>query len=95
LSSKREAHYSSGLMAGVPVIAGTRVPLWTLIEYLEDGRGLSEFLADHAQVTAAQAHRAIVMGLKAVIERRESLLDLPSGDQDATPPVASPAPPEK
>jgi uncharacterized protein (DUF433 family) len=61
------------MVVGVPVITGTRVPLWNLIEYLEDGRGLEVFLADHPQVTPAQAYRAIVLGLHALIERREEL----------------------
>ena len=84
-------HYSSGMMAGVPVIAGTRVPLWTLIEYLEDGRGLDTFLADHPQVTPAQATRAIVIGLQALIERREEVLDLGRGKVggEASPPPQS------
>jgi uncharacterized protein (DUF433 family) len=80
------------MMAGVPVIVGTRVPLWTLVEYLDDGRGLAAFLADHPQVTAAQADRAIVMGLKALIERREAVLKLPrvkTGGEQPLPPKDS------
>lgn len=75
-------------MAGVPVIAGTRVPLLTLVEYLEDGRGLPGFLADHPQVTPAQADRAIVLALKSLIERREAVAQLPARpprDGDAKP----------
>ncbi len=64
-------HYSSGVMASVPVIRGTRVPLWTLIEYLETGRGLGAFLKDHPQVTPAQTSRALVLGLRALAEGRE------------------------
>ena len=84
-------HYTSGMMAGVPVIAGTRVPLWTLVEYLEDGRGLDAFLADHPQVTPAQANRALVIGLQALIERREEVLDLGHGKTGGeTPPPSRP-----
>ncbi len=78
-TDKEGQHYTSGMMAGVPVIAGTRVPLSTLIEYIEDGRGLEPFLADHPQVTPAQANRAIVVGLRALVERREEVLDLDGG----------------
>lgn len=65
--------YSSGMMASVPVIRGTRVSLWTLMEYLKDGRGLDTFLADHPQVTPAQANRAILAGLEALVDRRQEV----------------------
>jgi uncharacterized protein (DUF433 family) len=68
-SEKDARQYSSGFMAGVPVITGTRVPLLTMIEYLEDGRGLEAFLRDYPQVTPAHAKRTIVNGLKALIEK--------------------------
>ncbi len=67
--------YSSGMMASVPVIRGTRVSLWTLIEYLKDGRGLDRFLADHPQVTPAQANWAVLSGLEALASRRKEVLD--------------------
>jgi uncharacterized protein (DUF433 family) len=78
-SEKDPRHYSSGMMASVPVIRGTRVPLWDLIGYLQDGRGLEAFLADHPQVTAAQATRTIVDGLQALAERREKVPELGRG----------------
>ncbi len=65
--------YSSGMMASVPVIRGTRVSLQSLIEYLRDGRGLDAFLADHPQVTPAQANWAILAGLEALVDRREAV----------------------
>ena len=77
---KGPKNYSSGMMAAVPVIRGTRVSLWTLIEYLKDGRGLETFLADHPQVTPAQANQAIVLGLQALVERREDAVQLGRGE---------------
>jgi uncharacterized protein (DUF433 family) len=91
-SEPRPKHYTSGMMAGVPVITGTRVPLWTLIEYLKDGRGLKAFLADHPQVTPAQANRAIVAGLQALVERREEVLELDRGQPGG--PASPPSPQE-
>ncbi len=77
----REKLYTSGVMATVPVIRGTRVSLVTLIEYLEDDdRGLQAFLADHPQVSPAQANRTLVVGLQTLIERREGVIDLGGGD---------------
>jgi len=34
------------VLGGAPVFAGTRVPVQTLIDYLEAGQSLTEFLAD-------------------------------------------------
>lgn len=82
--------YSSGMMASVPVIRGTRVSLWTLIEYLKDGRGLDGFLADHPQVTPAQANRAILSGLEALVDRRHEVLDPGTGPAGERAPPASP-----
>jgi uncharacterized protein (DUF433 family) len=41
-------------MSGTPVFAGTRVPVQTLIEYLEAGQSIDEFLAGFPSVTRAQ-----------------------------------------
>jgi uncharacterized protein (DUF433 family) len=65
--------YSSGMMASVPVIRGTWVSLPSVIEYLREGRGLDAFLADHPQVTPAQATWAILAGLEALVDRREAV----------------------
>jgi len=93
-SEKDPRHYTSGMMAGVPVIRGTRVPLWTLIEYLEDGRGLERFLTDHPQVTQAQANLSLVLGLQALMERRTEVGQLgqapPAGASKTTPPKGGP-----
>jgi uncharacterized protein (DUF433 family) len=40
---------------GTPVFAGTRVPVRTLIDYLEGGDSLDAFLADFPTVTREQA----------------------------------------
>jgi uncharacterized protein (DUF433 family) len=41
-------------MSGTPVFAGTRVPVQTLIEYLEAGQSIDEFLAGFPSVTRTQ-----------------------------------------
>lgn len=46
-------------MSGTPVFAGTRVPFQTLIDYLEGGQPLSEFLADFPTVSEEQAVAAL------------------------------------
>jgi uncharacterized protein (DUF433 family) len=43
------------VMGGTPVFAGTRVPVQTLLDYLEAGDSIDEFLAGFPSVTRAQA----------------------------------------
>jgi uncharacterized protein (DUF433 family) len=44
----------SDIMGGTPVFAGTRVPVQTLLDYLEAGDSIDEFLAGFPSVTRAQ-----------------------------------------
>jgi uncharacterized protein (DUF433 family) len=43
------------IMSGTPCFAGTRVPARTLIDYLEGGDCLDDFLEDFPTVTREQA----------------------------------------
>ena len=43
------------IMGGTPVFAGTRVPAKALIDYLEGGHSLAEFLDDFPTVKREQA----------------------------------------
>ena len=45
---------SRDIMGGTPVFAGTRVPVQTLLDYLEAGDGIDEFLAGFPSVSRAQ-----------------------------------------
>jgi uncharacterized protein (DUF433 family) len=42
------------VMGGAPVFCGTRVPVQTLLDYLEAGDSVSEFLAGYPSVTREQ-----------------------------------------
>jgi uncharacterized protein (DUF433 family) len=42
------------VMGGVPVFCGTRVPLQTLLDYLEAGESIDDFLAGFPSVTRQQ-----------------------------------------
>jgi uncharacterized protein (DUF433 family) len=42
------------VMGGTPVFTGTRVPVQTLLDYLEGGETIDEFLAGFPTVTRAQ-----------------------------------------
>ncbi len=46
---------SEDILGGAPVFAGTRVPVQTLIDYLQAGERLDDFLADFPTVTREQA----------------------------------------
>ncbi len=46
---------SKDILGGTPVFVGTRVPIQTLIDYLEGGDRLDEFLEDFPTVTRKQA----------------------------------------
>lgn len=45
---------SSNILSNTPVFVGTRVPVQTLIEYLEAGESIDDFLAGFPTVTRDQ-----------------------------------------
>ena len=46
---------SDDILGGTPVFAGTRVPVQTLFDYLEEGDNLDEFLDDFPAVSKEHA----------------------------------------
>ena len=46
---------SNEILGGTPVFAGTRVPVQTLFDYLEEGDTLDEFLDDFPSVSREHA----------------------------------------
>ena len=65
-------HSDPEIMGGTPVFVGTRVPLQTLIEYLEAGNPLGEFLEDFPSVSREQATAALEQARDALIARAPS-----------------------
>lgn len=47
------------ILGGTPVFRGTRVPFQTLLDYLESGQTLQEFLDDFPTVTREAAVHAL------------------------------------
>jgi uncharacterized protein (DUF433 family) len=45
---------SPDVMSGAPVFTGTRVPIQTLLDYLEGGESIDDFLEGFPSVTRAQ-----------------------------------------
>ena len=54
-------------LGGTPVFAGTRVPVQTLIEYLEAGHPLDHFLEDYPSVTREHAIAVLRLAKRALI----------------------------
>ncbi len=52
-------HSDPDILGGTPVFVGTRVPIRTMLDYLEAGESLDEFLEDFPSVTRKQAVAAL------------------------------------
>jgi uncharacterized protein (DUF433 family) len=50
---------SEDILGGTPVFAGTRVPVQTLFDYLEEGDTLDEFLDDFPAVSREHAVKVL------------------------------------
>ena len=62
-------HRDSHIMGGTPVFVGTRVPFQTLLDYLEAGDPLAEFLEDFPSVSREQAVAALEQAKDALLAR--------------------------
>ena len=66
---KPVVHSDPDIMSGTPVFVGTRVPFQTLIDYLEAGQPLAEFLEDFPTVSREQAIAALEQAKEALLDR--------------------------
>ena len=57
------------IMSETPVFVGTRVPFQTLLDYLEAGQPLSEFLEDFPTVSRERAVTALEQAKDALLTR--------------------------
>src|SRR5947209_3302231 len=62
-------HSDSEILGGTPVFIGTRVPLRNLIDYLEHGHNLDEFLDAFPTVSREQAVAALEAAHEALTAR--------------------------
>lgn len=69
MSLDKIVHSNPEILGGTPVFVGTRVPLKNLMDYLEGGDSLDEFLADFPSVSRDQAIAALEFA-RTVIEER-------------------------
>lgn len=56
-------------LSGIPVFAGTRVPIQTLIDYLEAGDTLDEFLKDFPSVSSKHAIAVLDLAKSALLTK--------------------------
>ena len=55
------------ILGGTPVSIGTRVPVKALLDYLEGGHRLDDFLDDFPTVTREQAINALEEGIQLLV----------------------------
>ena len=61
-------HSDPDILGGVPVFVGTRVPLQNLIDALEGGESIEDFLEGFPTVTRSQAIAVIEAGQLKMLE---------------------------
>jgi uncharacterized protein (DUF433 family) len=69
---KPVVHSDPEILGGTPVFVGTRVPFETLLDYLEGGETLDEFLENFPTVTREQAIAALEQAKEALLAHATS-----------------------
>jgi uncharacterized protein (DUF433 family) len=62
-------HSDPDILGGTPVFVGTRVPVRTLLDYLEARDSLHQFLEDFPSVTREQAVAALELAKQMLVSR--------------------------
>ncbi len=57
------------VLGGTPIFRGTRVPFQALLDYLEGGQSLSEFLDDFPTVTRTAAVSALELAKSLLVDQ--------------------------
>ena len=60
------------VMSGTPVFKNTRVPIKNLIDYLEAGDSLDEFLEDFPSVSRSQAVQTLELAAERILKLYET-----------------------
>jgi uncharacterized protein (DUF433 family) len=66
-TTKPVIHSDPDILGGTPVFVGTRVPFQTLLDYLEAGDSLDEFLDDFPTVSREIAIAALEQAKEALV----------------------------
>jgi uncharacterized protein (DUF433 family) len=72
MSNELVVHCDPEIMSGTAVFVGTRVPFQTLLDYIEAGQPLAEFLEDFPTVSKEQAVAALEQAKEALLARARS-----------------------
>ncbi|HET6764314.1 MAG TPA: DUF433 domain-containing protein [Longimicrobiaceae bacterium] len=67
LPDGRVIHSDPETLSGTPVFVGTRVPVQTLVEYLEGGYSVDEFLDNFPSVRREQIHAFLEGAARALV----------------------------
>lgn len=67
LPGGRVIHSDPEVLSGTPVFVGTRVPVATLVEYLEGGYSVDEFLENFPSVRREQIHAFLEGAARALL----------------------------
>lgn len=70
-TNKNAVHSDPEIMSGTPVFIGTRVPFQALLDYIEAGQSLSEFLEDFPTVSKDLAIDALEQAKEALLARAD------------------------
>jgi uncharacterized protein (DUF433 family) len=62
-------HSDPDILGGTPVFVGTRVPVHTLVDYLEGGYSVDEFLDNFPSVRREQVHAFLEQATQALLAR--------------------------
>ena len=62
-------HSDPEILGGVPVLVGTRVPVQILIDHIQGGATLDEFLEDFPSVRRSQAVQFLDQATRALLDR--------------------------
>jgi uncharacterized protein (DUF433 family) len=73
LADGRVIHSDSEILGGTPVFVGTRVPVQTLIDYLEGGHTVDEFLDNFPSVRREQVHAFFEQATRALLAGNSKL----------------------
>jgi uncharacterized protein (DUF433 family) len=71
-SQQAVVHSDPEILGGTPVFVGTRVPVQNLIDYLEAGDNLEDFLKSFPSVTREQAIAVLELAREALESRAYS-----------------------
>jgi uncharacterized protein (DUF433 family) len=67
LANGSVVHSDPEILGGTPVFVGTRVPIQTLVDYLEGGYNIDEFLENFPSVRQAQVNAFLEQATQALL----------------------------